>query len=91
MWLRWLKKPMKPSCNDHDVVVSLSLEGMQDEALFVLVMTLQPLLGSWNPCYHNDDDDLVWSLTCVWKPLKNPLDPHTWWSKNLEGMLKVLC
>ena len=32
-----------------------------------------------------DDDDLVWSLTCVWKPLKNPLDPHTWWSNGLEG------
>ena len=53
---------MKPSFHDHDVLVHLSLEGMHDEALFMLVMTLQPLFGVTELLH--DDDDLLWYLAC---------------------------
>ena len=62
---------------------------MHDEAPLGVSDDLATLVGVMKLFY--DDDDLVWSLTCVWKPLKKPLDPHTWWSNGLEGMLKVLC
>ena len=86
VWLRWLKKPMKPSCLDHNVLVPLPPKGMHDGAFLCW-------WWPWNPCWVmellHDDDDHVWSLTC-YGTLEYVLGmmkkPH----EELEPMMKTL-